>query len=355
MSNDLERVRGLLPPDLDFAAPDVEPVDATPLRQAAILERVLSGPRSRERPTTRRPRRRAPVALAMLTIAALAVLAGVRVADRSALAALPIRAAVTARTADAGSSPNPRALLLTAARHARAERATPPPGRPVRYQRTMAAYLHTVGGATPASVLAPERTESWATPDGSGEIRHSAAAVIWPSAEDRNRWGAGGAPLGRSRTDHFADIDPISRNRSSDPSVLARQVRAPTTGSPQDAVAWTMAAIRDIVNAETASPALRGAALEVAARLPLTSFGPVRDQLARPGYALGIDSAYSGARTRYEWIVSRSGALLEYQQLLLEPAHFVHGRLPLQIEFEIQSVRAWVARVGSTPGSASSS
>jgi hypothetical protein len=291
----------------------------------------------------------------MLTVAALAVFAGLRVADRSALAALPIRAAVTARPGTAGSNPSPSALLLAAARRARAERATAPLGRPIRYERTMAAYLHTVGGAAPASVLAPETTESWAAPDGSGQIRHRAAAVIWPSAEDRQHWEAGGAPLGRSRTDQFAAIDPISRNRSSDPAVLARQVRAPTTGSPQDAVAWTMAAIRDIVNAQTASPALRGAALEVAARLPLTSFGPVRDQLGRPGYALGVNSAYSGARTRYEWIISRRGALLEYQQLLLEPARFVHGHLPLQIEFEIESVRAWVARVGSTPVSAASS
>jgi hypothetical protein len=283
-------------------------------------------------------------------MAAVAALFAVRLVANDALAALPIAPSVTARS-PSGQQPTPRQLLVRAAALAQREQAVAPGRRPVRYRRVMAAYLRTIGGSKPASVLVPETTETWAAPDGSGMIRHTAAVPIWPSAADRERWNGSGAGLGGSRADHFKVIDPISPGKSTDPRLLDEQLRALVPGglSGDDMTAWLMAQLRDASAAPAASPALRRAALLVAADLPLTSFGPVRDQLGRPGYAVGIDSRYSGKLTRYEWIISGRGTFLENQQVLLESGSFIQAPPPVQIEFEIATARTWVPDVGAEP------
>src|SRR5258706_14680755 len=116
-------------------------------------------------------------------------------------------------------------------------------------------------------------------------IRHTAAAPIWPSPADRERWNAAGAGLGGSRTDHLEVIDQASQGKSADPGVLDEQLRArlPDGLAGEDRTAWLMAQLRDVLAAPAASPELRRAALLVAADLSLTSLGAVRDQLGRPG------------------------------------------------------------------------
>jgi hypothetical protein len=297
-----------------------------------------------------RDRKRLSLGLAITAMAAVTALFAVRLVAHDALAALPIAPTVTARS-PSGQQPNPHELLIGAAAATQQEQAVAPGGRPVRYERVMAAYLRTVGGSNPASVLAPETTETWAAPDGSGMIRHTAAAPMWPSAADRERWNASGGGLSGSRTDHFKAIDQASRGKSTDPRVLDEHLRALVPGglSGDDVTAWLMAQLRDVLAAPAASPELRRAALLVAADLPLTSFGAVRDQLGRPGYAVGIDSRYSGKLTRYEWIISGNGILLEDQQVLLESGAFIQARPPVQIAFEIATARTWVADVGAEP------
>jgi hypothetical protein len=352
VKNDVERVRELLPTTADPSSirdPDND-LGAAP---ESILRRILATPESTTAtvdPGRRRAHRRLSVALALMAMAAVTALFAVRLVAHDALAALPIAPTVTARS-PSGQQPTPHELLIRAAAAAQREQAVAPGGRPVRYQRVMAAYLRTVGGSNPASVLAPETTETWSAPDGSGMIRHTAAAPIWPSAEDRERWNASGAGLGGSRTDHFKAIDQASRGKSTDPRVLDEQLRALVPGglSGDDVTAWLMAQLRDVLAAPAASPELRRAALLVAADLPFTSFGAVRDQLGRPGYAVGIDSRYSGKLTRYEWIISGNGALLEYQQVLLQSGSYIQARPPVQIEFEIATARSWVPDVAAEP------
>jgi hypothetical protein len=352
VKNDVERVRELLPLSAD-PSPTREPDGHLGTTAESILQRVLATPDSETatvNPGRRRGRKRVSLGLAIMAIAAVTVLVAVRLAAHDALAALPIAPTVTARS-PGGQQPTARELLIRAAAVAQLDQAVAPGGRPVRYARVMAAYLHTVGGSRPASVLAPETTETWAAPDGSGMIRHTAAAPIWPSAADRERWHASGAGLGGSRTDHFKVIDQTSPGKSADPRLLDEQLRRllPDGLAGEDRTAWLMAQLRDVLTAPAASPELRRAALLVAADRPLTSFGEVRDQLGRPGYAVGIDSRYSGKLTRYEWIISANGTFLEYQEVLLESGSFIQARPPVQIAFEIATARTWVRDLGAKP------
>jgi hypothetical protein len=354
VKNDVDRVRELLPLSADPTSLR-DPDDHLGATAESILQRVLATPESMTATVHRglrhgRGRNRLSLGLAIMAMAAVTVLFAVRFVAHDALAALPIAPTVTARS-PSGRQPTPHELLTRAGWAAQQEQAVAPGGRPVRYQRVMAAYLRTVGGSRPASVLAPETTEEWAAPDGSGMIRHTAAAPIWPSAADRERWNASGGGLSGSRTDRFKVIDPISPGKSPDARVLDEQLRALVPGglAGDDVTAWLMAQLRDVLAAPAASPELRRAALLVAADLPLTSFGAVRDQLGRPGYAVGIDSRYSGKLTRYEWIISGGGTLLEYQEVLLESGSFIQAPPPVQIEFEIATARTWVPDVGGEP------
>jgi hypothetical protein len=346
MTNDTTAIRCLLLPEPDPAQRGSGV--STDLDHEMILKRIIATPRG-SRPAGVHHRRRGRATLAAAGALCILVLALTftrwPATDGGARAALPIRAAVL-QSAAAAHDVTPRSVLERAAAATARSRDLDP--RAIRYRRVMAGYLRIAGGSRPASVLVPETVETWWSPDGAAEIRHEGAAPIWPSELDRRAWTASGAPApDATRTDHVKNADVDARRYPADPGTLARQLRREVPDS--DRTARTLARLRDIRDAG-ASPALRAATFAVAARLPgIAGFGHVTDQLGRSGVAVGIDSAYSGKLTRYEMIFSSAGELLEYQEVLLEPATFTRARPPVQIAFEIEVHSGAAPAVGARP------
>lgn len=347
--NDVTRVRDLLGSNDDPArVAGVEPSDDRSV-DLLLLERILATSPASCPPVDapRPPRRAAFVAggVACALALGLTVTSWPR-GDGGARAALPIRAAVVSSGAAEDGLTAREVLEKAASAAARDGDLEPTSG--IGYRRVIAGYLQVAGGDQPASVIVPETVETWWKPNGSAQIHHAGAAPIWPSAEDRRAWDALGAPVpDTTRTDTIEDLDGNARRFSADPATLASQLRGEIPRG--DRTARTLARLRDIRNAG-ASAALAAATFRVAADLPgVELFGRVTDQLGRSGVAVGIDSDYSGKLMRYELVISDDGQLLEYQQILLESAPFIHTRPPVQIAFEIEVARGVAPAVGSRP------
>jgi len=347
MTDELTKVRCLLTPGDDPSR--TAPTNAGDTQvDEFLLQQILASPlpAASRRRVSAKPRRSVLAGGAIVCAAVLAaILTPWPGRGSGALAALPIRPAVVV------ASPTQRDRTAAAVLESAAVTAARQPELPrssIRYRRVMAGYLRIVGGERPASVIAPETVETWLQPDGSAEIRHEGAAPIWPSGSDRKAWNASGAPLpDTTRTDHIGNADVDARGYSANPLVLAAQLDRQL---PHDnRTARTLMRLRDIRNAG-AAPDLRAATFRVAAHLPgIKAFGPAVDQLGRPGVAVGVDSDYSGKNTRYELLIGPRGALLEYQELLLEPGAFIQARPPVQIVFEIEVAGGVARAMGSRP------
>ena len=347
MTDELTKVRRLLPPSNDPSR-TAHANTRQPGADEILLQQILATPipEASQRWLIAKPRRSVLAGCLVLCAAVLvAILTPWPGPGSGALAALPIRPAVVL-TSPAEPDPTAADVLESAAVAAARQPELPPSS--IRYRRVMAGYLRTIGGERPASVLAPETVETWLRPDGSAEIRHEGAAPIWPSEIDRKAWNASGAPVpDTTRTDHIRNADTDARGYSANPLVLAAQLDRQLPR--EDRAARTLMRLRDIRNA-SAAPDLRAATFRVAAQLPgIKVFGSAVDQLGRPGVAVGVDSDYSGKNTRYELLIGPEGELLEYQELLLEPAAFVRARPPVQIAFEIEVAGGAARAVGSRP------
>jgi hypothetical protein len=187
-------------------------------------------------------------------------------------------------------------------------------------------------------------------------VRSTPAAAIWPSVADRRAWKATGARLPTAAdTTVFrpGQLDAMTDDYSTDADRLELQLRRriARTGSGPDADAQRFVKLRELVTSPTASRALRAAVYDVASRLrAVRSYGAVRDQLGRPGVAVGVESAYGGKRTRYELIVNpRTGQLLQTRDLLLEAATYVQASPPVQEAFEIFDTQTYAPSLGRDP------
>jgi hypothetical protein len=122
--------------------------------------------------------------------------------------------------------------------------------------------------------------------------------------------------------------------------------RAPRGSGP----GWVFNGLHELLVESGISPSQQATVLEALSLLEgVEVSGAVEDQLGRPGVALGVESDYAGLDTRYELIVDRrSGKILQFQEVLLEPVPWAQADPPLQLSFELYLDRHGVDEVGAT-------
>lgn len=313
----------------------------------AMRERIMADSGTRG-PAHTRDRRHLRLtrttALATIAAALVVVTAAAVVSTRAtpALAALPIKPVsdVIAAVAPVDRADERAALLRLAAQ---AEDATP-----VRVPATVTTYegwLQTSAGERSASRLVTLTRTLTANADGTGSDVRQAAKPIWPSAEDRERWVGAGAPPEAADLDATRATGELNHYSSTLEGLAPAELQDKIAGevksdSPDetDVTAMRLNHLTDAFAEPTASPALRASLLKVAAEWPALEVRPgVIDQLGRTGTSISIVSDYSGAAdVRYELILdAESGALLQHQDVLLEPVAYVQATPPVQLSFSV--------------------
>ncbi|RKS72619.1 hypothetical protein CLV35_2866 [Motilibacter peucedani] len=174
--------------------------------------------------------------------------------------------------------------------------------------------LHSDGTTTGG--VDPVLRRSWIASDGSGRAEETRAG-----AELRDDYGPGGLSG--------------PQELSTDVPTLARQLRE--EGGFYGTPSW-LDAVAEVWKRQVVTPGVQAAMLRVLAlQQDLVVLGDGTDRLGRPGVALATESDYSGLRTRYVLVVSRStGALLDFEQVALEA-----GRMPVRAP-ATTSYTAWV-------------
>jgi hypothetical protein len=291
MIDELERLRDMrsavLPPTdsarLAAAEALAAAIAAAPMREAA------REPEPEPRPSRRRRLRgrRVPAIVTVLAAATLAI-----VIDGTLQSGSPARPASAAA-----------AVLLRLARVAAQQPASavPAPGQYL-YVDSADAYpsdTYTASGGH-YSVLVPHHREIWIGPDDSGWLRETAGTATFLTPADRAAWIAAGRPSlgsggGTSNTQFgpgCLSIGPTDESSlPTDPGALAadiseRKVEGGPPGPAEDFVQ-----IGDLLRETDASPALRAALYQVAARLSgVIALGPVTDHAGRRGVGLAYDS-----------------------------------------------------------------
>jgi hypothetical protein len=196
-------------------------------------------------------------------------------------------------------------------------------------------------------VLVRVDIKNWIASDGSGVRRTEYLSTDFASAIDRQAWVEAGRPdvpaAGEVLLDHYEGHGPWTdlSELPTDPADLLRALRSgePVVRSPGDDQTFLL--IGELLAQGDASPELRAALFEVAARLGgVVLVGDVRDRLQRPGVGLAIDGP-----------VFRT-------QLVFDPetAHLLaYEKYWLQDDGSIGSIFSWLASfpavvVDSAPG-----
>jgi hypothetical protein len=113
-----------------------------------------------------------------------------------------------------------------------------------------------------------------------------------------------------------------------------RTAQLDNSASPQ---VRTLLLIAELLQDPAATPRLRGALYCAAEEIPgIKYFGQTEDQIGRPGVAIGLESDYSGGRTRYELIFDpRTSEVLATASIGLAPVQFADVSPPFTLQTTI--------------------
>jgi hypothetical protein len=233
----------------------------------------------------RAPRRRLRFAVGVLAAAVLAIVldatlqSGSPAAPATAAAAVLTRLAHVAAAQPAATAPGPGQYL---------------------YVQSESAYpsdSYTAAGGH-FSVLVPQRREIWIGSDDSGWLREIDGQGTFLTPADRAAWIAAGSPSLAASTSNTqfgagclslgpADISSLPTN----PSALAADISGRRIEGGPPGPAEDFVQVGDLLRETDASPALRAALYQVAARIPgVIALGPVTDHAGRRGVGLAYDS-----------------------------------------------------------------
>jgi hypothetical protein len=200
-----------------------------------------------------------------------------------------------------------------------ASRQAPPPSlQPGQFRYTKSVQAYTVTAADKGfwTALGPKVRETWLGPNG-GLLRETSGKPQFLSARDRERWIADGRPqvnAPRSST----PLPPQEKlDLPTNPDVLYARLAFQAFGNDNGVPAEMFTLVGDALRETDASPELRAALYEVAARIPgVELVGPVVDRAGRHGVAVAYSS--SANRQRHELIFDpETAALLEEEYVVL--------------------------------------
>jgi hypothetical protein len=183
-----------------------------------------------------------------------------------------------------------------------------------QYTRSLVAYM---SGGDGWNAVSPGIREIWLRPNGSGYLHERWHKPTFPTAADRQGWIAAGRPQVNPPEDS-GKLPPVSRPRlPTDPDALYAKLHDDAVGHGNGTKPEMFTLVGDALRESGASPALRSALYEVAARIPgVELVGPATDRIGRRGVAVAyVDGKIN---ERHELIFDRRTAALlgeEYVQL----------------------------------------
>jgi len=169
-----------------------------------------------------------------------------------------------------------------------------PPPTPVtrghyRYTKSLIAYL-VIDGDKHWVALAPKVREIWLGPTG-GQIRETSSGPVFLSAADRGRWIAAGRPPVTAPEATETLPPPLPLDLPTNPDALYKKLHDEAVGNANGTESEMLTEVGDALRETDASPALRAALYEVAARIPgIELVGPVTDRIGRHGIAVAYSS-----------------------------------------------------------------
>jgi hypothetical protein len=259
-------------------------------------------------------------------------------------------AVAVAAFADFGNHGNGSAsaapLLLRMATVARAQAAQKPlTAGHFRYTRSIVGFM---SGGKGWNAVSPGVREIWLGPRNGGFLHERWHKPTFPTAADRNAWIAAGRPQVYPPEDS-GKLPPSPRPRlPADPQALYAKIHGQAIGHGNGTEPEMFTLVADAMRESGASPALRAALYEVAARIPgVELLGPATDRIGRPGVAV----AYVDGKIheRHEMIFDRRTAALlgeEYVQLDGNPYGYPAGTVTGYATYVVSGV---VDRIGARP------
>lgn len=279
--------------------------------------------RRTRRPSTKAKRRRYFVAVPLTAALLAIVVAGLPGENKDGQPTLPVLARVA---------------------QAAAAQASIDSSLPYAYLKTQYTGISTsVAGGRAWSVNAPTIRELWLARDGSGRVRITEGPPRWVSAGDREAWEASGRPTpithhGGSQvmeeeiaTGTFRNflsggtpLSEIPTDATDLAAWLEQKVQDPNSGAGAgngfSVAVRTLTFAAEVLSNPFAPPELRAALFEAQGQIPgIEYLGEVKDELGRPGVAVGAKSANSGAPTIYSMVFDpKTSQVLATQEEVLE-------------------------------------
>lgn len=237
-------------------------------------------------------------------------------------------------------------LLRRMATVARAQEAQKPlTAGHFRYTRSI---VGSMSGGQGWNAVNPGVREIWLGPRNGGFLHERWHKPTFPTAADRQGWIAAGRPQVNPREDS-GKLPPSPRHRlPTDPDALYAKIHDDAVGRGNGTKPEMFTRVADALRESGASPALRAALYEVAARIPgVELLGPATDRIGRRGVAV----AYVDGKIheRHELIFDRKTAALlgeEYVQLDGNPYGYPAGTVTGYATYVVNAV---VDRLGARP------
>ncbi len=198
-----------------------------------------------------------------------------------------------------------------------------------------------VDGQVVTSAVVPVQVSLSRRSDGSARLVRRTAPPQFPDRQSRERWEEAGRPAARPVTVAQQQWAPGGFDQASAylPDDPGRLLPVLSRSHPIDQLgdAEVLVAIADTYRSAALSPAQQAALFVLAASRPgLQAFGHATDRAGRPGYALSVESDYSGLPTRYTAIFDPvTGRLLDLEQTLTRSAGRLNVRVPSTIGYTL--------------------
>jgi hypothetical protein len=252
-----------------------------------------------------------------------------------------------------GGSGGETLSALTRVAKAAAAQPAPDTDSPFQFVKTREIGISvTAAGGQAWGVLESSTSQRWIGKDGSGLVRRELDTPQWASPDDKKAWEASGripflahgwkpyVEEHRYGLGHFGDTLYVTPERPdyhladlpTDPEKLAAWLEGAINDPESEdngsgPTVRTMTLVTDLLAEPSASPELRSALYQALGTIPgIESFGEVTDAAGRSGVAVGIDSAYSGAPTRYMVIFDpETSQVLAIEEIWLERPSGLRG------------------------------
>jgi len=253
-----------------------------------------------------------------------------------------------------GGSGSETLSALTRVAKAAAAQPAPSTDSPFHFVKTREIGISvTAAGGQAWEVLESSTSAQWIGKDGSGLVRRDLDTPRWASPDDKKAWEASGripflahgwkpyVEEHRYGPGHFSDTVFVTPERPeyhladlpTDPEKLAAWLEGAINDPESEdngsgPTVRTMTLVTDLLVEPSASPELRSALYQALGTIPgIESFGEVTDAAGRSGVAVGIDSAYSGAPTRYMVIFDpETSQVLSIEEIELERPSGLRGK-----------------------------